>query len=104
MENKIDYNNFVYTYSKKSKNYRKDFRNYQKPLKLFKDLKDDEVIPKEVLKSQKRLKYELTEINVVGNKSPDQKNTIDNLDNFFNFREKVIDLFREYSLLQSEAK
>ena len=53
MENKIDYDNFVYTYSKKCKNYRKDFRNYQKPLKLFKDLKDDEVIPKEVLKSKK---------------------------------------------------
>ena len=40
----------------------KDFRNYQNPIELFKDLRDGNIIPKEVLKNQISFKSDLEEI------------------------------------------
>ena len=40
----------------------KDFRNYQNLIELFKDLKDGNINPKELLKDQINLKSELGEI------------------------------------------
>ena len=40
----------------------KDFRNYQNLIELFKDLKDGNINPKELLKDQINLKSELDEI------------------------------------------
>ena len=37
----------------------KDFRIYQNPIKLFKNLKDDNVNPREVLKSQNNFRSDL---------------------------------------------
>ena len=62
-------------------------------MKLFEDLRDGNINPKEVLKNQERFKSDLSEIN-----------TIKNITNFFDLREKVIDFFRDYYFLISEAK
>ena len=56
MKDKIGFNNLVYVYGHGNENYSKDFRNYQKPQKLSEDLRDGEINPKEVLKSQERFK------------------------------------------------
>ena len=48
----IDTNNLVNRF-KTDGNELKDFGNYQMPLKLFEDLSDGDINPKEVLKNQK---------------------------------------------------
>ena len=103
IKDKIDPNNLVYAF-KTDGNVSKDFGNYQIPLKLFEDLRDGNINPIEVLKNQVRFNSDLSEIKIGGKKSPSQKNTIKNITNFFDLREKIIDFFRDYSCLLSEAK
>ena len=62
------------------------------------------VNPKEVLKDQARSKLDLSETNTGGKKSPHEKDIIKNITNFFDLWEKIIDFFRDYSFLLSEAK
>ena len=90
IKDKIDPNNLVYTF-KTDGNEPKDFGNYQTPLKLFEDLGDGNINSKEVLKNQAGFKSDLSEIRIGGKKSPNQKNTIINITNFFDLREKIID-------------
>ena len=74
---------------------RKCFRNYQNPIELFKDLTDGNINTKEVLKDQINLKSDLGEIKK-GNKkskSEDQISVIENVEKFFDLREKNIDFF-----------
>ena len=79
----------------------KDFRNYQNLIELFKDLRDGNINPKEVLKYQINLKSDLGEIKI-GNKkskSKDQISVIQNVEKIFDLRKKIIDFFRYYSPL-----
>ena len=70
----------------------KDFRNYQNPIELFKDLRDGNINPKEVLRDQINFKSDLSEILKNSKpKSKDQIRVIQNVENSFDFREKVID-------------
>ena len=46
----------------------KDYSNYQNLIKLFKDLRDGNIKPKELLKYQINLKSDLDEIKKKGNK------------------------------------
>ena len=55
IKDKIDPNNLVYVYST-GKSNSEGFGNYQIPMKLFEDLRDGEIDPKEILKNQARLK------------------------------------------------
>ena len=73
------------------------------PLKLFENLRNGHVNPLEVLKTQVKFKSDIRRIRTGSNKSQDHKNTIRNTI-FFNLREKIIQLFRDYSFLLSEAK
>ena len=61
VKDKIDPNDLVYTF-KTDGNDPKDFRNYKTPLKLFEDLRDDNINLKEALKNQARLKSVLSEL------------------------------------------
>ena len=47
----INPDNLIYKY-KSERISTKDFRNYEDPIKLFKDLRDGNINPKEVLKDQ----------------------------------------------------
>ena len=83
----------------------REFRDYQNPLKLSKDLTNGNINPKEVLKDQTNFESDLGKIK--GNKkskSKDQITVIRNVENFSNLREKIIDSFRDNSLLLSEAE
>ena len=57
----INPDNLIYNYKTKGIS-RKDFRNYQDPVKLFKDLRDHNINPKEVLKHQINFKSDLGDI------------------------------------------
>ena len=92
IKDKIDPRNLVYIF-KTVENELKDFLNYQMPLKLFEDLRDGHINPKELLKNQASFKSDLSEIKTGSKKSPNQKNTIKNITNFFNLRVKIIDFF-----------
>ena len=81
----------------------KVLRDYQMPLELFENLRDGNLNPKEILKNQVKFKLHLNKTKIGSNKSEDQKN-IRNIIILFNWRRKVIQLFRDYSLLLSEAK
>ena len=84
----------------------KDFINYQDPKKLFKNIRDGNINPKEVLKDQINFKSYLCEIKKGNPKSKpkDETSVLQNVETFFDLREKIIDFFRDYSLLLSEAK
>ena len=73
---------------------------------LFINLKDGNVNPREVLKNQIEFKSDLGEIKEGNSKSKteDQISVIQNVQNFIGLREKIINFFRDYSILISEAK
>ena len=101
---KINPDNLICKY-KTEKISSREFRDYQNPLKLSKDLTNGNINPKEVLKDQTNFESDLGKIK--GNKkskSKDQITVIRNVENFSNLREKIIDSFRDNSLLLSEAK
>ena len=102
-KDKIDPNGLVYTF-KTDGNETKDFGNYQMSSKLFEDLRDGDINSKDVLKNRARFKSDLSEIKIGSKKSPNQKNTIKSITNFFDLREKNIVFFRDYSFLLSDTK
>ena len=67
----------------------KYFRDYQNPIELFKNLRNGNVKPKEVLKNQMNFKSDLSEIRKEANKSENQKNT-KNIDFFLIFEKKLL--------------
>ena len=84
----------------------KDFSNYQNPINLFINLRDGNANPRKVLKNQIDFKSYLGEIKK-GNpksKSEDQISVIKNVQNIFDLTEKIINFFRDYSILLSKAK
>ena len=98
---KIDPNNLDFIFSS-SENIPKDFGNCQIPLKLFKDVRDVNINPKEELKNQASFNSDLSEIKIGRKKSINQKNKIQNINNFFYLKEEIIHFSRNYSFLLSE--
>ena len=84
----------------------KDSSVYQNPIDLFKILKNGNKNPKEVVKNQINFKPDLGEIRKRNPKwrLVDQISVIKNVEKFFDLREKIIDFFRDYYFLLSEAK
>ena len=101
LEKKINSDNLIYKYKTKGISP-KDFSNYQNPIELFKDLRDGNINPKEVLKDQSNFKSDLGEIKK-GNPK-DQINLTQNIEKLFDLREKIIDFFRDYYFFLSKAK
>ena len=61
IEKRVNSDNLIYKYKSKRK-IQKDFRNYQNLIELFKNLRDDNINPKKVLKNQINFKSDLEEI------------------------------------------
>ena len=83
-----------------------DFSDYQNLIDLFKNLGDGNINLQELLKDQIKFKSDLGQIK---NENPklkpeDQIHVIQNIENFFDLREKITDFLRDYSFLLSEAK
>ena len=91
LEKRINCDNLIYN-SKTKAISPKDFRNYQNLTELFKDLIDGNINPKEVLKDQINFKSDLgkTKKGNKKSKSKDQISVIQNIENIFDLREKII--------------
>ena len=61
LEKRINPDNLIYKY-KTEEMIPKHFRNYQDPIKFFKDLKEGNINPKEVLRDLINFKSQLGEI------------------------------------------
>ena len=69
------------------------------------NLRGTNIKPKEVLKNQINFKSDLGEMKKIPkSKTENQISVIQNVQNVFDLRDKIIDFFRDYSLLVSEAK
>ena len=93
----------IYKYKNEGRSL-EDFRKFQNPIELFKNLRDGNVNTNEVLKNQMNFKSNLAEIKQENPdlKSKDQINVIQNVQN--DLRETIIYFSRDYSFLMSEAK
>ena len=101
LEKRLNPDNLIYKYKNEEISL-KDIRNYQNLKELFKDLRDGNINPKEVLKDQSNFKSDLGEIKK-GNPK-DQINLTQNIEKLFDLREKIIDFFRDYYFFLSKAK
>ena len=84
LEKKINPDNLIYNYKIEGRSS-KDFRNYQNPVELFKNLRDGNTNPREVLKYQINFSLDLGEIRKenLDFKSEDQISVIQNVQIFF---------------------
>ena len=91
---------------KTEKGRSKDSRDYKKLIGLCKNLTDCNVDLKEILKNQIKFKSDLDEIKKWNPnlKPEDQIIVIQNLEDFFDLREKNIVFLRDYIFFLSEVK
>ena len=75
-------------------------------VELFKTLRDGNVNPRKVLKNQNNFKPDLDKIRkrYPKSRSEDQRNLIQNVENFFDLKEKIIEFFKDFFFLLLEAK
>ena len=80
LEKRINPDNLIYKY-KIERRSPKDFRNYQNPIELFKELRDGNINPEEVLKDQVNFKSDLDEIKKGNRKSkPEDQSVIQDVE------------------------
>ena len=84
----------------------KDLKYYQNPIELFKDLRDGNINPKEILKDQINFKSDFGKMKKWNRKLRwnEQISLIQNVENVFDLREKIIHIFRDDTFLLSERK
>ena len=101
---KIKYNNLTYHYVTPGITPT-NFIEFRGPLHIFKETKNCDKTIQTAEKEQLKLKSKLSEITSgnQGNKLQNQKDTIENVQNLYNSRQKVIDLFNDYSKIISDA-
>ena len=98
----IDFNNLVH-YFKGPDIVRINFIRFKGPLHIFNEIKNSNILKK--VEDQKNFKSSLGEI-ISGDpkyKSDSQSNAINNIKSLYNSRQRVIDLFNDYSKIRSEA-
>ena len=98
----VDYNNFNFEYVGPTKNI--SFYEYMDSEELFNKIKNNQIRSSEVKNNQKDFLIKLNEAKI-GKKTPaKQREVIDNLNKFYNSREEVINFFRDYIEMLSDAK
>ena len=89
----------IYKYNTKRRSL-KDFRDYRNSIEIFKNMRDGNINPKEVLKNLINFKLNLGRIRK-GNpnfKSEEPISITQNDNSFYDLREKIIAFFRDYFL------
>ena len=95
---KIDFNNLKYTF-KDPNNNPIDFIRFKGPLNIFKSIYNSNIALEDVEKNQKILRLDLGHIRQgnTKNRSKEQTNVINNVNNLNESREKVVQLFNNYA-------
>ena len=96
----IDFNKLNCTYKSR---HQIDFNTFNKPTNFYDQIKNS-VIKLEFAK--RRQDYFKTRLNRIkmGNKSEEQKEVLNNINNFYEARIDIIDLFDDFTTIMSEAK
>ena len=96
----VDYNNLKFGYIGPTKEV--TFYKYMDSKELFNAIKNNQIKFSEVKNKQNEFLNKLNDIKV-GKKTIEQKETINNLENFYNSREEVINFPRDYIEMLSDA-
>ena len=96
----VDYNNLNFKYVGPTKDV--SFYEYKHSKELFNAIKNNQIKFSEVKNKQNEFLNKLSNIKI-GKKTPEQKEVINNLEKFYNSREEVINFFRDYTEMLSDA-
>ena len=96
----IDYNNLKFDYVGPTKYV--SFYGYMNSKELFNAIKNIKINFSEVKNKQNEFLNKLSNIKI-GKETPEQKEVIKNLENFYNSREEVITFFRDYIEVLSDG-
>ena len=88
----LDYNSLKFEYVGSTKNV--SFYEYKDSKELLNAIKNNQIKSSEVKNKQNEFLNKLSNIKI-GKKADEQKKVIDNLNKFYNSREKVINFFRD---------
>ena len=94
------YNNLKFEYVCPTKDV--SFYQYMNSKELFKAIKNRQIKFSEIKNKQNEFLNKLRNI-CIGKKIPKQKEVINNLEKFYNSREEVINFFRDYIEMLSDA-
>ena len=100
LHDNADYNNLKFEYVGSSKNV--SFYEYMDSKELFDAIKNIQIKFSEVKNKQNEFLNKLSNIKV-GKKTAEQKEVINNLEKFYNSREEIINFFRDYIKMLSDA-
>ena len=95
-----DYNNLKFEYVGSTKDV--SFYEYMDSKELFNAIKNNQIKFSEVKNKQNEFLNKLSNIKI-GKKTLEQKEVINNLEKFYNSREEVINFFRDYIEMLSDA-
>ena len=101
LHDNVDYNNLKFEYVGSTKDV--SFYEYMDSKELFNAIKNNQIKFSEVKNKQNEFLNKLSNIKI-GKKTPEQKEVINNLEKFYNSREEVINFFRDYIEMLSDAK
>ena len=96
----VDYNNLNFEYIGPTKSA--GFYEYKDSKEPFNAIKNNQIKFSEVKNKQNEFLNKLSNIKI-GKKTIEQKETINNLEKFYNSREEVINFFRDYIEMLSDA-
>ena len=96
----LDYNNLKFEYVGSTKDV--SFYQYKDSKEFFNAIKNNKIKFSEVKNKQNKFLNKLSNIKI-GKKTPEQKEVINNLEKFYNSREEVINFFRDYIEMLSDA-
>ena len=97
----VDYNNLKFNYVGPTKDV--TFYEYKDSKELCNAIKNNRIKFSEVENKQNEFLNKLSNIKI-GKKTIEQKEVINNLEKFYNSREEVINFFRDYIEMLSDAK
>ena len=97
---RVDYNNLNFEYVSSTKNV--SFYEYMDSKELFNVIKNSPIKFSEVKNKQNEFLEQLNNIKI-GKKNAQQKETINNIDKFYKSREEIINSFRDYVEMLSDA-
>ena len=100
LHDSIDYNNLKFEYVGPTNDVK--FYEYKDSKELFNSIKDNQIKFDEGIKKQNEFLNKLSIVKI-GRKNNNQKEVINNLENFFISREEVINFFRDYGEMALDA-
>ena len=100
LHDSVDYNNLKFEYVGLTKDV--IFYEYKDSRELFNAIKNSQIKFSEAKNKQNEFLKKLNEVKM-GNKAIEQRETISNLEKFYKSREEVINFFRDYIEMLSDA-